>query len=458
MACFQRLGIERGQHVASCLPNGLRWIVLDLACQTMGNVHVALDYRLPDAMVERLFEHSGAVRLFRDEDWEELPRSRAADGFGSPKTAASEVSSDLPAQMLYTSGSVGRPKGVLLSHRNLMSNALAKLDASPQHGTDLRLNILPFTHAYARTCELSTWILSRSRLAIVGDWKSLLDSAPSLQPTLINLVPYLATRLADTLDTNSRALGDSMRLLQIGGAAVGEELFHRLENHGLAPVQGYGLTEASPVVCSNRAGNQRQGTVGKPVTGTELHMDGDGVLWVRGPQVMLCYWNDAAATSNAIQDEWLCTGDLAVQDDDGMVRILGRQSEQICLSTGYKVSPEEVESHILADRWLEQAVVLGEQLPSISAWVWPNYSGIPDEFFEDASRVASTLKVTEWIEALKLRIQARMQHFPRYMVPEKIGLLPERLSAEDGTLTPKLTPRRKEIGERLEASARIARR
>lgn len=458
MERFRTRGVEPGQHVASCLPNGLRWISMDLACQTMGVVHVALDRRLPDAMIARLFEHSGAVHLFRDVGEEMEPEADTTVDFASNRAASAKFSEDWPAQLLYTSGSVGRPKGVLLSHCNLISNARSKLDASPQFATDLRLNILPFTHAYARTCELSTWILSRSRLAIVSDWKSLLEVAPELQPTLLNLVPYLATRLADVLEANSGALGSSLRLLQIGGAAVQEELFRRLELYGLAPVQGYGLTEASPVVSSNQAGSQRPGTVGRAVTGTELRIDEEGVLWVRGPQVMLGYWNDTAATSEVIHDGWLRTGDLAVQDGDGMVRILGRQSEQICLTTGYKVSPEEIEALMLSDGWLEQAVVLGDQLPHISAWVWPNCAEIPGQFFNGSARNRSTLNTTAWVDALSQRIQTQMQHLPRFMIPEQICVLPERLSAEDGTLTPKLTPRRREIAKRMAEAVRLTRR
>ena len=458
MERFRTRGVEPGQHVASCLPNGLRWISMDLACQTMGVVHVALDRRLPDAMIARLFEHSCAVHLIRDVGEEMEPEAETTVDFASIRDASAKLPGDWPAQLLYTSGSVGRPKGVLLSHRNLISNARAKLDASPQFATDLRLNILPFTHAYARTCELSTWILSRSRLAIVSDWESLLEVAPELQPTLLNLVPYLATRLADVLEANSGALGSSLRLLQIGGAAVHEELFRRLELYGLAPVQGYGLTEASPVVCSNQAGSQRPGTVGRAVTGTELRIDEEGVLLVRGPQVMLGYWNDNAATSEAIHDGWLRTGDLAVQDGDGMVRILGRQSEQICLTTGYKVSPEEIEALMLSDGWLEQAVVLGDQQPYISAWVWPNCAEISEQFFNGSARNPSTLNTTAWVDALSQRIQTLMQHLPRYMIPEQICVLPERLSAEDGTLTPKLTPRRREIAKRMAEAVRLTRR
>src|SRR5690606_26169681 len=109
---------------------------------------------------------------------------------------AEALAAEAPAQMLFTSGSTGDPRGVLLSHRNLATNALAKLDAAPQRSDDLRLNLLPFAHAYARTCELSSWILSGCQLAIARDWDDLLRQARRLHPTLINLVPYLAERLA----------------------------------------------------------------------------------------------------------------------------------------------------------------------------------------------------------------------------------------------------------------------
>ncbi len=154
--------------------------------------------------------------------------------------------------------------------------------AAPQLASDVRLNILPFAHAYARTCELSTWIISGSQLCIAGDWDMFLKWAPMVEPTLVNLVPHLVYRLHDLLASSSdsaKLLGHRLRLLQVGGAGLREDVWRSFAAKGWPPLQGYGLTETSPVICSNRAGQQRFDSVGLPVDGVEVSLDADGVLW-----------------------------------------------------------------------------------------------------------------------------------------------------------------------------------
>ncbi len=145
------------------------------------------------------------------------------------------VTASTPAQLLYTSGTISQPKGALLSHGNLLSNAHAKLLAAPQLASDVRLNILPFAHAYARTCELSTWIISGSQLCIAGDWDMFLKWAPMVEPTLVNLVPHLVYRLHDLLASSSdsaKLLGHRLRLLQVGGAGLREDVWRSFAAKG----------------------------------------------------------------------------------------------------------------------------------------------------------------------------------------------------------------------------------
>ncbi len=171
-----------------------------------------------------------------------------AIGLAEREPGAPKLSEQQPAQILYTSGTIDQPKGVLLSQGNLLSNARAKLAAAPQFATDVRLNILPFAHAYARTCELSTWILSGSQLCIAPDWNTFLSWALELEPTLVNLVPQLVYRLVDHMDATASEfpLGHRLRLLQVGGAALRPAVWKRLAARGWPPLQGYGLTETSP--------------------------------------------------------------------------------------------------------------------------------------------------------------------------------------------------------------------
>lgn len=427
-------------HVASCLPNSLAWILLDLAVQTLSWVHVAIDVREPLTQQQALSEFSQASAVVDTQRLAEL-----ASAMGCQANAPSDFSEqavrlclarldpDTPAQMLFTSGSAGLPKGVLLSHRNLLASAVGKLDAAPQFPDDLRLNGLPFAHAYARTCELSAWILSGSRLAIARDWESLLSRARCLRPTLINLVPYWAERLADLLEREPAALGGRLRLLQVGGAALSEELWQRLARLGLPPLQGYGLTEAAPVVCSNRTGLQRPGSVGPAVAGVELRLDEAGVLWCRGANVMLGYWRNASATAASVVDGWLCTGDLAVLGDDGYVSILGRASQQLVLSTGYKVCPESIERELCRLDGVQHALVCGTGRPYVVALLWPSSC--------DSASAPGSHSNRAWPEL----IEAQLSRFPKYARPRRVQWSDQPLNAASGWLTSKGTLRRPEI-------------
>jgi len=451
---LQRLKIAPGGHVASSCPNSLEWILLDVAAHTLGLVHVAIDPRESPLQRSALLDFSGAVHLF-EPDLIARQRPAAAPTDLSAiacRRLANSVDAASAAQMLFTSGSDGSPKGVLLSHRNLVVNARAKLAAAPQLSSDLRLNVLPFAHAYARTCELSSWIISRSQLAIADNWPKVLELGRQLRPTLMNLVPYWAERAAAALESDPDALGGRVRLLQVGGAALGDDLWRRLSHVGLPPLQGYGLTEASPVVCSNRVGAQRPGSVGPPVAGVEVRVDADGLLWCSGPNVMLGYWQDAAGTQVSLVNGWLCTGDLAELQPDGHLNILGRASQQIVLSTGYKVSPEVIERELCQMPGVHRAVVVGHGRPHVVALLWsvPSEAGAGKCVVDAREGTGwegshdSEIQATNWPKL----IRERMVRFPAHAIPTQVAWLSEPLSSESGLLTLKGSLRRPQISER----------
>jgi long-chain acyl-CoA synthetase len=491
VAWLEQEQLAQGTHVASAMQNSIEWFVLDFACQAMGLVHVAIDPRWPQSSIAQLVDQSqsrllylnpgqlelcgdqappgkrekvtavchapttqlpaikfASVRQF-DIDWAAPPVSDAALGQLIERAAA--VSADQPAQMLFTSGTTGSVKGVLLSHRNLVSNSLAKLDAAPQQEEDLRLNILPFCHAYARTCELSSWVLTRSQLSIASDWQQFLQLALTLRPTLMNLVPHLVMKLVQTEPHNSRhedsresasgfatfdeirrRTGGRLRLLQVGGASLPEKVWHHLAECGLPPLQGYGLTEASPVVCSNRTGQQRPGTLGLPVRGVDLRTDEMGQLWVRGDNVMLGYHNDLESTRHRLQSGWLATGDLVEIDQVGHYRIVGRLSEQIVLSTAYKVSPEVIEARLTRLPQIQHAIIFGHGQPCLSVLIWPRPG------------ILQSVGMGE----LQSCMNMALQDLPGYMHPVKIYLATEPIEATPELLTMKGQPRRQQSLER----------
>ncbi|RMF37300.1 MAG: hypothetical protein D6753_17835 [Planctomycetota bacterium] len=447
---LSELGVRRGDRVVTAVPNSPRWILRDIACHTMGIIHVTLDWRVPQSQLEECIARvqpcdvvvqQDGLQEYGEDDHPELATWKA-DQWAK---AAQQVDVDAPATIIFTSGTTSRPKGVVLSHRNLASNACAKLDASPQTRQDLRLNVLPFSHAFARTCELSTWILTGGQLALCPTWEHMVAGARAIRPTVINLVPYQARQLADLLDQEPGALGPQLRMLNVGGAAVEQDLFERLAAHGLPPVQGYGLTEASPCVCANRYGQQLPGGVGKPVRGTVVRIDASGLLWVRGPQVMLGYWQDPDATAAVLDAGWLNTGDLATQREDGHYVIHGRAEDRFTLSTGLQVYPGELERVLSQDPWVEQCVVLGEGQPGISVWVWPKADQIPPQYHCPASEHALQLDEAAVCAALRDRWLESCAALPHYLVPRCIRFLPQRLSTGNNLITAKGTYRRREI-------------
>ncbi|MCA9192163.1 MAG: AMP-binding protein [Planctomycetales bacterium] len=450
---FTQQAAEGVQHIGSCLVNSVHWIAIDLACQSLGLVHVAIDPRESnDRVIEltrfadcRLLlcapETSVALRSLGLEQVRPILPLKIPERSDSGTLAASaaQLNPSAAALMLFTSGTTGAHRGVMLSHDNLVTNASAKLMAAPQDSYDIRINVLPFCHAYARTCELSTWLLTKGLLCLGGTWERVIDWAPRVQPTLINVVPFLADKISTYLQTNRHGLGDRLRLLQVGGAGLNSTTWQELAELGLPPLIGYGLTEASPVICSNFSHDQRSDTVGTAVQGVEIRIDENYVLWTRGPHVMLGYWQDQNETRRVICNGWLCTGDLARITSSGHVQILGRLNSQICLSTGYKVSPEPLEFRILCDPAIQHVVLVGNNEPFLRALVWP-------------TSIVDKKDTAAWLESRYQRAAETLQGFPSYMIPTRFELLPGPLSVANRTLTRKGTLRRAAIAQWLSST------
>ena len=331
---------------------------------------------------------------------------------------------------------------------------------------------------------MSTWVCSNSRLAIASDWNRFLVAARRLQPTLVNLVPSLIDRLvreAEQVPAPEQVaakLGGNVRLLQVGGAALPDSLWHKLAEEGLPPLQGYGLTEASPVVCSNRAGEQRPGTIGPAIDGVGLQVDAEGQLWVHGPNVMQGYYRDPQATQSRIFDGWLATGDLVEQDADGHYRVIGRVSEVIVLSNGFKVSPELIETRLLALPWIERVMIVGQDRPFTAAILWPVWKSIPQEFVVDSptcerSQLSSSSPVSSlvltpapqrWrlpdgrlydqaalVTCLTKRFEEVLYDLPKFMHPRRILLQLGEIDADPELVNAKGGLRRRVVAEKLKS-------
>ena len=379
-------------RVVNTAANSLEWILMELACSCLNAVHVPLDPRLPREQIISIIQDIKPVLALVDNDGQLGSMSPSVGSFSCSRirdfidqsdrlsTADSHRIVSKPhdgdiANILFTSGTTSTPKGVMLTHRNLVRNAMAKLDAMPQFQSDHRLNLLPFSHAYAKTCELATWLISASSLEIASNAGELIDKFAIARPTLFNGVPIVFKRIytewcrcGSSPETLRRLTGGRMRQFASGGAPIHDQLRDAFENAGLPILQGYGLTEAGPVVCSNRSGVNNKGSdrclvgVGPAVKGVELKIDSERRLWVRGDGVMLGYWNDPQSTSDRIKDGWLDTGDVAEFDKSQNVRILGRSDDTIILDNGYKIDPLAIEHLICSIKGVKDCALVTNDL------------------------------------------------------------------------------------------------
>jgi long-chain acyl-CoA synthetase len=341
------------------------------------------------------------------------------------------------ATILYTSGTTGCPRGVVLSHGNVASNAAAVCEAHAVSSDHTMLCILPLSHIYARTCDLYTWIVSGSKLVLAESRETLLRDCQLVRPTALNAVPFVYQRVMDGI-CNSTAVdkraalrdtfGCRMETLFCGGAPVAPDVESWFADQGLPLLPGYGLTEASPVIAVTTRNARRLGTVGQAIPGIENRIAPDGELLTRGPHVMLGYWQNEAATSEVIRDGWLHTGDLAEIDADGFLTIRGRKKELIVLSTGKKVSPTRVESLLTASPLIDQAAVFGEGLCGLTALIVPAACGS-----KQSNNPASN---TDQITAEITRCLAHAAHEEQI---HRLVLLDRPFSIERGELTAKMS-------------------
>ena len=435
-------------------------------------------------------------------DFEAVGRAAVGQYPGWEAAARRAEPADL-ATLIYTSGTTGDPKGVMLSHGNIASNVTACLTVLDLHPGDECLSFLPLSHIFERMVGHYTMLSAGVIINYSTSFDQVANELGEVRPTILASVPrlyekifakvieaaesgssfrraifewaratgekvldyrldgsrppgvlLLANRVADRLVfAKLRArLGGRLRYAVSGGAPLNPDICRFFLAAGVPILEGYGLTETSPVITVNRRDKIKPGTVGPPIPGVEVRIADDGEILTRGPHVMRGYYHKQEATAEAIDiDGWFHTGDIGEIDADGYLRITDRKKDLIVTAGGKNIAPQPIEALLKTSPFLSNAVMLGDRRPYPVMVLVPNFAaiagwagahGIPET---DPALLVERAEVRD-----KLEREARklLRDLAQFETPKKFLILPEEFSIAGGDLTPKMSVRRKVIEQK----------
>jgi long-chain acyl-CoA synthetase len=540
------LGVEDGDRVALLSESRPEWLIADFAVLTRGAVTVPIYPTLPEAQVRYILADSGArVVVASDEAqaakvravWPDLPdlsvlivvdgapstapavaavreelsladatarghrRLMDEDGLGRMyKEAAAAIAPDRLATIIYTSGTTGEPKGVMLSHENVVSNVIASDAVISVTDDDEALSFLPLSHAFERmVCCL--YLYKGVTISFAESLDTIARDLQGVRPTTLTGVPRvyekLHARIHDAVaqapavrralfhwalgvgGAASRAaragrpvplvtrlqlgvasrlvlskvrerLGGRVRFLVSGSAPLSVPVAEFLFAIGVPVVEGYGLTETAPVLTVNPLEAPRPGSVGVAVPGVEIRIAADGEILARGPNVMQGYYNKPDATAAVIVDGWFHTGDIGQLDDGGYLTITDRKKEIIVTAGGKNVAPTPIEAELKRSPIVAEAVLIGNRRPCITALLVPDFDALAHELdtpagAEAREAVVARPEVKRRFEAVVETVNAGL---PRHEQIKEFAALPAEFSIATGELTPTLKVKRRVVEER----------
>ncbi|MFQ5744789.1 MAG: AMP-dependent synthetase/ligase [Acidobacteriota bacterium] len=527
-----QLGVDRGDRVGLIAHNRPEWHIVDFGCHLLGAVLVPLYGTLTPARVRFILADSGSRVVFLEgreqlakvvsvrQQLPELERIVFLDPSDPEGEVALESGArydvgdviafeeflasgdgggevvlrgpdgpDALATLIYTSGTTGDPKGVMLTHRNLISNAQALLQVLPAVEGDRTLSVLPLCHVFQRTVDYTNFLGGAS--ITYGCPKRMAEDLLLVRPTVMVGVPRLyerfqaavqqrvaesgplqralfswaervgmrqaRARLGDTrpgifqrlqhavadllvLRKIRAAAGGHIRYFNSGGAALEPALNWWFEAMGLTLLQGYGLTESSPVIAVNPRDANRIGTVGPPLPGVEVKIAADGEILTRGPHVMNGYWRNPEATAETIVDGWLQTGDIGSLDEAGYLSVTDRKKHILVTSTGKNVAPQPLENALAQSPYINQVAVIGDGRKFISGLIVPQFAQLERWAAERGLETehSSLCREPSVIELIQQEVDRLQADFAPYERVRAFRLLDAPFTIEDGTLTPTL--------------------
>jgi len=405
-AYLRRRGIAKGDRVVLCAPNQPSWVGAFFGCLRSGTIVVPLDVQSPPDFVAKVIDATGPKLIFASRRTASLLQNRGIDLLlledldklldDAPEQPDHHVEPQDIAEIVFTSGTTGDPKGVVLTHRNILSNVEAAAHVIPGKPSHRLLSLLPLSHMFEQSAGLFVPLGAGARIVYPSSRQSGviarvlkedritgIIAVPQILTLLMNAIEREVTRLGKEgqwarahaiaprlpmfarrrlFKPALRRLGEGLQFIVCGGSYLDPQLAHRWENFGIRIVQGYGATEASPFVASNSLKERRLDSVGRPLLGQQVRIATDGEILIKGPNVFSGYWRNPEATQEVMEDGWYRTGDLGYLDEEGFLYFKGRKKNLIVLADGRNVYPKDIEPILnkeLDQEAGEEAIVLG---------------------------------------------------------------------------------------------------
>lgn len=527
-------GFTQGQRLGIVSENRVEWAIADFAITAMGAVDVPIFPTLTPAQESYIFNDceascvivSNALQLSKIQKvWDEIPTLRlvvvmnddvqpservvrfsdivregrevmpAQERRSTFATMAAAVQPEDLLTLIYTSGTTGNPKGVMLTHRNLMSNIAGSLEVIDITENDVFLSYLPMCHSYERMTGYYFAFCVGASTYIAESIETVAENMREVRPTVMTSVPRLFERIKMRVEGNvakesplrqrifawaisvgrARATGSTSMLLSIqnaladrlvfskirertggrlrffasGGAALSVEVGTFFDAIGLIILEGYGLTETSPVLTFNREGEQELGTVGTPIPNVEIRIAADGEIMAKGPNIMKGYWNDEEATRESLTpDGWLHTGDIGMFNDRGHLVITDRKKHILVSSGGKNIAPQPIESMLTASPLIDQALLIGDQREFCTALLVPEREACEawaKQHGHTYGSWESLVASEELYRAIQSDVQQLQRDLSKFERVRRFRLIPTPFSVDNGLLTPTLKVKRKAV-------------
>ena len=522
------LGVKPEDKVGLIAESRYEWHVIDFAIQQIGAVVVAIYPNITDADYQFIFNDAEinlcivstknlyeritklndsiyslnyifSINEFEDSrNWKELEKVGESVSDSDLDYFKNQVKGSDLATLIYTSGTTGKPKGVMLSHHNIVSNFLSAREVTPLKEYSRGLTFLPPCHAYERMV-IYTYLYIGITVYFAEGFEKIGENINEVKPHIMTAVPRImekvfekimktgssltgiqkktfdwAVSVAEEYDPNPKkrslvynlklkvakklvldkfydALGGELVTIASGSASLQHRIAKVLLAAGIPIYEGYGLTEASPLIAVNLYNRgPRIGTVGNAVKDVEIKLADDGEILVKGPNVMLGYYKNQQATDEVLKNGWLYTGDIGEWVEGDYLKIIERKKEMFKISGGKYVVPQPIETKLVESDFIEQAMVVGDSQKFASAFIVPNFANLKDWAKQNAPEIVNLpreefLATAEVHKKINQEVRKANQFFGNWEQIKKPAILPHEFTIESDELTPTLKMKRKVI-------------